>query len=518
MRTKKLVLILLAVVFVLVLLFSCIAPFSVKKIEIDFASNNINKTARNCKSWKDAYNLIEAACHFGADISVLYFGCLNGYVLSEVYDDETNAYRISGVKEIIPDEDIMSLSRYADSDLQMAGIIKKMGLKPAEEFFDTVGNYIQFREDTLELLASDMDLSSVLNNIKKVQKDSGKKINATYGEIKACKKSALAFLLDYKREMFPADTYATICDELQEDDEYWEQTEYISIEVLIRACAGSSKPVSNKDKRVIEINIDKALEHNLEYAIANIVSKNRIGELKVLPSENFAMIPNEEIQALLGILRPDDQQERAVYYKGNIGKYGSKKQYLKDGKGGHIYLNCDENGDYKKALEECVNKSFDTEALRVIDEMEHQYRFVKKDILEMLNRTGGDLSKTYDEIERRFGNYNNQQIISILSWFRYSGYTNALGNGNINNEKEIEDDYRNNPWKFVYEFIQNVDDCYFSEDKPNLSINIDKEKNRIIFEYNENGFTLDDVKAAMKINYFDDIELIQEQAKRFEEQ
>ena len=30
--------------------------------------------------------------------------------------------------------------------------------------------------------------------------------------------------------------------------------------------------------------------------------------------------------------------------------------------------------------------------------------------------------------------------------------------------------------------------------------------------------TLDDVKAAMKINYFDDIELIQEQAKRFEEQ
>lgn len=482
----------------------------VRKIEIDFASNNINKTARNCKSWKDAYNLIEAACHFGADISVLYFGCLNGYVLSEVYDDETNAYRISGVKEIIPDEDIMSLSRYADSDLQMAGIIKKMGLKPAEEFFDTVGNYIQFREDTLELLASDMDLSSVLNNIKKVQKDSGKKINATYGEIKACKKSALAFLLDYKREMFPADTYATICDELQEDDEYWEQTEYISIEVLIRACAGSSKPVSNKDKRVIEINIDKALEHNLEYAIANIVSKNRIGELKVLPSENFAMIPNEEIQALLGILRPDDQQERAVYYKGNIGKYGSKKQYLKDGKGGHIYLNCDENGDYKKALEECVNKSFDTEALRVIDEMEHQYRFVKKDILEMLNRTGGDLSKTYDEIERRFGNYNNQQIISILSWFRYSGYTNALGNGNINNEKEIEDDYRNNPWKFVYEFIQNVDDCSFSEDKPNLSINIDKEKNRIIFEYNENGFTLDDVKALTKFGDSDKENLLDE--------
>ena len=30
--------------------------------------------------------------------------------------------------------------------------------------------------------------------------------------------------------------------------------------------------------------------------------------------------------------------------------------------------------------------------------------------------------------------------------------------------------------------------------------------------------TLDEVKASMKINYFDDLELIQEQAKRFEEQ
>lgn len=37
MRTKKLVLLLIAVVFVLVLLFSCIATFTVKKIEIDFA-------------------------------------------------------------------------------------------------------------------------------------------------------------------------------------------------------------------------------------------------------------------------------------------------------------------------------------------------------------------------------------------------------------------------------------------------------------------------------------------------
>ena len=163
-------------------------------------------------------------------------------------------------------------------------------------------------------------------------------------------------------------------------------------------------------------------------------------------------------------------------------------------------VNCDEEGDYKKALEECVcgKEGFDVEKLKVIDEMEYQYNGVKKDILEMLNRTGGELSKTYDEMERRFENYNNQEIISILSWFRYSGYTNALGNGNINNEIEIEDDYRNNPWKFVYEFIQNVDDCSFSGDTAFLNIDINNESNAIIFEYNEKGFTLDDVKALTK--------------------
>ena len=69
--------------------------------------------------------------------------------------------------------------------------------------------------------------------------------------------------------------------------------------------------------------------------------------------------------------------------------------------------------------------------------MEHQYSSVQKDILDMFNRTGGDIGKTYDEMERRFENYNKQEIISILSWFRYSGYTKGLGNGNSNNEKEI---------------------------------------------------------------------------------
>ena len=81
-----------------------------------------------------------------------------------------------------------------------------------------------------------------------------------------------------------------------------------------------------------------------------------------------------------------------------------------------------------------------------------------------------------------FKDYDKKQIISILSWFRSQGYTNALGNGNINNEKEIEDDYRDDPWKFIYEFVQNVDDCsYKKENTPKLNISISDKNDRIVW-------------------------------------
>lgn len=472
--------------------------FWVNKLDIYFAPNNINKTARNCKCWKDVYELIEAAYHFGSEVSLLSFECLKNYVICETLDPEENFFRNANVKKIIPDEDIISLARYSQSVKNMVSMLKKMGTKKPHDYFDVVGNYLQFKEDTLDLLNSEIELKPALKDIRQVQKESGKTINVTYDEIKNCNRHVVAFLVNENYHMIPAEPYATLCDHVQEEEAYWTQEEILSKIILIRACAGASKTISNKDTRQIIIDIDTILKYRLDICVSKIASKNKLSYIEVTPSTSFSKIPDEEIQALLSILRPEDQPEDVQYYKGDISRFGSKRQYLKDGKGGHIYLNCDENGDYKKALEDCVKKSFDTESLRVIDEMEHQYSGVKKDILEMLNRTGGDLGKTYDEIERRFEKYNNQEIISILSWFRYSGYTNALGNGNINNEKEIEDDYRNNPWKFIYEFIQNVDDCSFSGDSPYLNIDIDNDLNAITFEYNENGFTLDDVKALTK--------------------
>lgn len=52
-------------------------------------------------------------------------------------------------------------------------------------------------------------------------------------------------------------------------------------------------------------------------------------------------------------------------------------------------------------------------------------------------------------------------------------------------------------WKFVEEFLQNADDCDY-ESTPEIAITVDeRDKGRPIveFEYNENGFTREDVWA-----------------------
>ena len=473
--------------------------FGSRELRIYFSENIINKNEKSYRTWDKIRDFLHAAYHFGYYTENLRLSGLGKYVLNEELDDEFNVFRTSGVAEQIDNDDVLMLADYFDNIDKMVQELKRMGLKPAREYFDEIGNYLMFRDDTLEVLKSQISFTEVLDDIKSVKQLYKKDINATFDMIYACNEEVLLFFLDEKNKLFFTDSYTAICDSIQEENAYWERTDVAAIEILIRACAGATNTISKKETRTIKIKIDDVLCHHLEYCIAKIVSKNMIGLVSIENDGSFIKIPEEEINPLIDLLKPYDLQREVHYFKGIISKYGSEKLYLKDGKGGHVYLHCDEDGNYKQALGECLDKSFDTEALKYIDEMEQQYQDVKERVIvPLFNKTGHDLSRTYDEIERRFDIYSSQQIINILSWFRYTGYTNALGNGNINNEKEIEDDYKNDPWKFVYEFIQNVDDCRFIEEKPELSISVDKDNNSIVFKYNETGFTLEDVKALTK--------------------
>ena len=475
----------------------------VRDIESFFSEKNANINAKYCKNWDEIRDMIEAVCHFGYSFEKLSFPSLNKYILSENLDPIFNAFRIAGVLEVIPDTDVELLSEYIGGISETVQALKQMGLKKSDKYLvaEKDSSFLKFLKETITVLQSADCPHEVLEGIKSEKDKIGKTINATAGTLSVFKNNeeALLFFLNEDNAFFSTDIYANICDAFQNKEEYWDRNDIVAEELLIRVCAGATRPLKTKEARSLRIGIDNVLADGLENCIEVLVNKNKVGEVSVLPDTGFDLIPDEEILPLVSLLRPGEKHGGIQSYSGNLGSYGSKKKYITDGKGGHVYLQCDEAGDYKAALEKCLDTNFDVEALKYIDEMTQQFQDVRERVIvPLFNRTGHDISSTYDEIERRFDKYTNQEIISILSWFRYSGYTNALGNGNINNEKEIEDDYRNDPWKFIYEFIQNVDDCFFSQESPELKITIDGKANRIVFEYNEDGFTLDDVKSLTK--------------------
>ena len=75
-----------------------------------------------------------------------------------------------------------------------------------------------------------------------------------------------------------------------------------------------------------------------------------------------------------------------------------------------------------------------------------------------------------------------EEYIRILSWFRFQSYSEVIGTNPWYFLEDIESDYKATPWHFVYEFIQNVDDCVFSttEIDKKLEVAINEKTNSII--------------------------------------
>lgn len=486
-----------------------------KSLYMEFGEANQATVSSRCKTWEAIRDYIEAVTFYGFSNEKLRFQHLQKYVLSKQQDPEFNAFRDTGLLTIINEDDVRRLSHYySNSSKKTVWALKQMGVKSGDDYFQNEGTYLTFREDTLKLLQlPSCPVQKVLKGIRKKKEDLGKKINADYKAVESLREDVLLYFLDESNGLFSMDSYVDICDNIQIREDYWGRQDTTAAEILIRACAGaaSTLPGKTKKSRGIEIDIETVLRDHLESSIANIRRKNVLQKLIVSNNGFFEEITPQEITPLLSLLGCEKEMSNVFFYKGNMACFGGKKLFLRDFRGGNVYLHCNSSGDYREALEECVKKRFDAEKLRYYDEMEQQYRDVKERVIvPLFNRTEHNLSRTYDEIERRFDEYDKREIISILSWFRAQGYTNALGNGNINNEQEIEDDYRDEPWKFVYEFIQNVDDCEYEDETPALTVIVSKNKGKIVFEYNEVGFSLDDVKALTKFGDSNKAELLDE--------
>lgn len=463
-----------------------------------FAEQNLKNTISKYENWSDIKQCLEATLYYGFTLNKLNIqNKLSHFALSTTYDKTFNPFRDSNILTIIDDSDVEELAEYFGSTENVVNELKRLGLKRGDDFFEPAGNCLDFREDTLKLLEVGENLQPVLISINEVLNKTSKKISTSYDSIKHIKVEALNFLLNEDKKLLIAENITNICDIAQEDSYYWNNSEIDdNKELLLRVCSGAAKTISNKELREIIIPLEVVLKRGLEKCVINVVK--RIGKLEITNNGFFEKIDDYEIKPFIHVIAPEKEDSNINYYKGNLKQFGGKYTFLNDGRAGNIYLNI-ENGDYKAALTKSLNEGIDTDLLNTLDEMERKYRKVNSEIIQpMFKTTNGDLKRTYELIEKEFEDRTKEEIISILSWFRYSGYTNALGNGNIQNEKEIEDDYKNSPWKFIYEFIQNVDDCEYSNEKPILNITLNKEKGTIQFDYNENGFSLEDIKSLTK--------------------
>lgn len=471
-------------------------------VEDVFGDEGFASTSGSCKSWEDAKNLIVGMRHFGYQTEGCWLPVLEHYALSERLDSDFNAFREANIVETIDDDEVNSFANAIGIDLTSAiAMLKDMGIKKGDDYFRSAGNYLELWPDTIRLLHSEGCTPAMLDHFEATRLRLGSGINATFNNLRNCPDDVLAFLLDESKGLFSTDSYSRICESVQESQQYWDKDDIVARIILIRALAGASRRVSNKGKRSLSIAMDNVIYNNLQGCVERIITESRVERLAIPNNGVFDPIPQMEIEPLIKLFGAKSKRSDGNYFAGNLRAKGFTRLFLRDRSNAtsNIYLSCEAPGDYKHALSRFLRQPFDRTKLKQYEEMERQYHDVAETkIIPMLSRTQHDLNRTYGELERRFGTYSKRDVIGILSWFRNSGYSNALGNGSINNEREIEDDYRSDPWKFIYEFIQNVDDCSFGESKPTLTITIDRRRPCIAFDYNELGFSLDDIKALTK--------------------
>ena len=95
------------------------------------------------------------------------------------------------------------------------------------------------------------------------------------------------------------------------------------------------------------------------------------------------------------------------------------------------------------------------------------------------------------------GSLSPREFVEVIALCRRIGYNRSIGGANRAAENETDTLYARNHWKFVEEFLQNADDCDY-DDVPEIGIMVDeRDASRPIveFEYNEKGFTREDVWA-----------------------
>lgn len=480
-----------------------------KKLDEEF-SGDITKVANSrCLDWDDIKGFIQAAYYYGFDLGKFTIDALGKYAVSKELDTHKSNYlRDAGVLEIIPDEDIFDFGDTFKNSSEVVDYLYQIGLRDWKKIGkldkEVKSNY-RLYPDSLRMIQSQKVaiVKQYLELIIKSCKSNGKKIYFSYADFDKCH-DEIKLELMRNNQFIATDYYNEICKEILNGIKYWKTDSNEYGEMIIRA--RMREKINNlNNKRTLTFTLQYVIENKLESLVQDVLNKRKFNLFRITNNGFFEEVALGDIQNITAVLAPDKlvslaEKKNVHFFKGNLDLLPEKDRYLIDGSGEVVYLHADDYGNYNDSLARYLKTSFDPIAVRFFAELEAQNQHVYDTYIRPVFETYGyDLNDAFDRIVMDYPSLSEEEYIRILSWFRKQSYAEELGNASKNSESEIGDDYKDTPWRFVYEFIQNVDDCSFdAQDLPYLEILIDETAGSISFSYNELGFTRDDIDALTK--------------------
>lgn len=481
-------------------------PISIRNVSTIFSKASVQQRASNAQKLNDIINEIEETTFYGGNYSDITFPALNGFALSKDVCDEINPLRDARLLEIIEKDDAIRIANSFNCSLdEVVNITRALGLRKADDFLEEIGTFWRFNDLARSFLASGNEsaapdfLQLLARRLAK-----GKKLDLSYDEIRnSCTSIKLFFIR--KPDYVVREAYDQICADLLNDIAIWQKKCNESTELLLRAVSKvTSANVQSFEQ--ISIDIKYLVENRLGSYTKRATEKFNFDKyLRIANNGYFEKVSKQEVMDALMATELDEPRKKEeaakTFYRGDLStchSEGKPIEFLLDTLNNAVYLHGTVDCDFREAfIYKYLQCRFDSEKNKLLDQVRKQTRAVyEKTIRPTLNRTNDDWDTAFDLISQEFPTMSKEDIINIIARFRLQSYSESLGNASQSHETEIIDDYRQEPWKFAYEFLQNTDDCNFPANVvPEISVVVSKKDNSISFEYNEFGFTLADINA-----------------------
>ena len=482
-------------------------PISVQKTTEIFAASAIQRRASIAIRLDEILNEIEEATYYGCNLNGITFTALNDFALAAEICDEINPFRDACLLDIISRSDANRIAKSFNVSLgEVLKIARSLGLREADDFFDEIGTFWQFNSLSKKFLGIDNETNAkgFLKLLDKKLAQGKRKLDVTYDEIRNASTSIKLFLMR-KPEYIVREAYDQLCTGILNDVAIWHKKCNESTELLLRAVSKVTS-INVQCFEYISIDIKYLVENRLgTYAKRATEKFNFDKYLRIVNNGFFEKVSKQEVTDALMATELDEARKKEeaakTFYRGDLSTCqsdGKAIEFLLDTLSNAVYLHGTAERDFREAfIYKYLQCRFDAEKNKLLDQVRKQTRPVyEQRIRPMLDRTNDDWDAAFDLLAQEFGRISKEDIINIIARFRLQSYSESLGHASQSHENEITDDYRQEPWKFAYEFLQNTDDCLFPANViPEIAVAVSRRNNSISFEYNENGFTQDDINA-----------------------